>query len=286
MGNEAGCRSYTLGALALAKSIRNYGVDDNVDLVVMISAYEGSTFPKECIVALNELFDNVIMVDIIDREYVTKKYKRFGEMYNWLNKSFTKFRIFELTQYEKVAFLDADMIAMENTMGAFDYDVPAGICTSIKAKDQNKMNNKLVPKSLVLESLNTDYGMRGCFWIVKPDRKEFINMLRFLNQYTKKTGQKFGKPGRHVGPDEEFLTEYYMTKWHHVHAKYGCTAWKDDLLINTNPVFLHYVTEKPWISPSTWDDFKKWNKIGVQLWKEHPKTHSLFSEELKKKILL
>ncbi len=90
MGNEAGCRSYTLGALALAKSIRNYGVDDNVDLVVMIAAYEGSVFPKDCIVALNELFDRVIMVDIIDREYVTKKYKRFGEMYNWLNKSFTK----------------------------------------------------------------------------------------------------------------------------------------------------------------------------------------------------
>lgn len=285
MGNEDSCRSYTLGALALAKSIRNHGVNPDTDLVVMISAYEGSVFPKECIVALNELFDKVVTVDIIDREYLAKKYKRFAEMYNWMSKSFTKLNCLLLNQYEKVAFLDADMIAVGNASGTFDYDTPAGICTAIKAQDQNKMNNKIVPKHLIIQSLNTDYGIRGCFWVLKPDRKEFTNMMRFLNQYTTKTGKKFGKPGRHVGPDEEFLSEYYLTKWHHAHAKYGCTAWKDDLLGGAKPVFLHYVSEKPWVSPSTWDDFKKWNKIGAQLWKENPKSHSFFSEELKKKIL-
>jgi hypothetical protein len=251
-----------------------------VKLVVMVILDRGADgFPRPCWAALEQLFDEVVDVPQLQHRHRERNCKRFRNMYTWIDKAFTKLAMMGLDHYDKIAFLDADMLAVGPTPDdVFAYKAPAGICTAVT--NQADYDGRPVPQPLIEAALDSDYGVRGCISVLKPDKAVHKAMLASLQPFACTAGDDcYGTFGRFLGPDEEFITEFYKKDWTHLHAKFGCTAWKDKLLGNTAPVFIHFVSEKPWISPNSWGDFKKWYAAGERLIKDHPKLRDLFGRE-------
>lgn len=108
---------YIPGAIALANSLRIYS---KAELVCMITS-DVTESDK-----LEKVFDKVIVVDYIqakDTKLMTEKQsKKYAE---WINQSPTKWNILGLDMYEKVLFMDSDMIAISPIDELFTYNTPA-----------------------------------------------------------------------------------------------------------------------------------------------------------------
>lgn len=51
-----------------------------------------------------------------------KRWKRFEYMYKWVHSCFTKFNAYQLTSYDRILLLDADMMALSSLDDLFKGD--------------------------------------------------------------------------------------------------------------------------------------------------------------------
>jgi len=107
--------SYAIGALVLAHSLRKLHTDKH--LVCLIS--ENITADKRN--TLVDVFDHVVSV----QELHSNDAKNL-QLLNRpeLGVTFTKIHVFNLTQYQKCVYLDADTLAINNVDDLFERDVP------------------------------------------------------------------------------------------------------------------------------------------------------------------
>lgn len=104
--------NYIAGALVLAHSIRRSG--SKCSLVCMIT----SDVSRQAVKALKLLFDFVWTVPYIRYRCVPFRTQRQRELYaEWIEESFTKWNCIDARKFgrfEKVMFIDADMMIMRN----------------------------------------------------------------------------------------------------------------------------------------------------------------------------
>ncbi|AKN80719.1 P13 [Diatraea saccharalis granulovirus] len=99
--------NYVKGAVALAKSLKNTGTE--FDLVCLV------TPDVTKIEDLKKLYTRVIFISYLYQKCGKMLTQRQHELYSkWIDFSFTKWRCFELTDYDKCIFLDADQIVLKN----------------------------------------------------------------------------------------------------------------------------------------------------------------------------
>jgi len=214
---------------------------------------------------LSSVYDRVEEVPYLETLALQKYSERFDDMYNyWLDKSFTKFAMFAYVEYEKVIFVDADMLPLENPDALFDVPTPAGICSAVKGIAENsRLHGMPLPGLLIDESLKNGqghYGVRGCLLVVKPD----LATYRQLREKVEATST-IGTTESMVGPDEYLITQHFRDQWHHVHAKYGWVSWADRAELGIDPCFLHFVSQKPWDQGDAWPDFDYWKTEAKEL---------------------
>ena len=247
---------YVGGALVLAQSLRAAGT--RADLVVMVTP----EVPQEARDVLARAFTRVVAVQPITARALQRPTKRpcFDGMYQWLDSCFTKLEALGLVEYEKVVFLDADMLACsgQDPDALFELPAPAGICSSVKDAANGEWHGKRLSAELVETALRRDYGIRGCCLVLSPDPAKLEEARQMLR------GGEYGSVNNIVGPDELLVTRLYeggqeaQSQWTHVHARYGCTSWHAEKL-GAPPVILHFVSEKPWAPKDPekpWPDFQ------------------------------
>ena len=106
-------------------------------------------------------------------------------MYNWIDKSFTKFNMLNLIEYDKVIQLDADMIAIRNLDELFELSTPAGICTGVSGREEENQRNekrnhgRLLDEGTLQRSLRF-WGIRGCMYLISPNRRHYKDMLAVI----------------------------------------------------------------------------------------------------------
>ncbi|ABC61168.1 P13 [Choristoneura occidentalis granulovirus] len=99
--------SYVKGAIALAKSLIKSGTCH--DLVCLV------TNDVTKIENLNKVFTKIIQVPYMYFKCGKMLTKRQEELYTkWIDFSFTKWRCFQLTMYDRCVYLDADQIVLKN----------------------------------------------------------------------------------------------------------------------------------------------------------------------------
>lgn len=102
LGND-----YVKGAIALAKSLIKSRT--GYDLICMVT--RDVTQIRE----LSRLYTRIVVVDYIYHECGKMLTKRQNDIYSkWINFSFTKWRCFELIEYDKCVYLDADQLVLRN----------------------------------------------------------------------------------------------------------------------------------------------------------------------------
>lgn len=258
--------AYVSAALVLGSSLKARSTRG--ELVVLVTP----DVPQHARNALACVFDAILQVDYLQTLALQKYSERFDSYYNyWLDKCFTKFAIFGLTQYSKLVFLDADMLAVSCPDALWDCPAPAGICSAVRDIQENeRLHGNRLPRGAVEESLRNGlgrYGVRGCLLVVSPDSTTFDGLKAKVEGAT-----SYGSLEAMVGPDEHLVTRFLADRWSHVHAKYGWVSWADREELGTEPVFLHYVSQKPWDEGEEWGDFKYWKEEAARLVNAHPQT--------------
>lgn len=259
--------SYACGALVLGHSLRAGGSE--ACLICMVT----DDIADDVRGALAAVWHYVVEVPKITAARGVRQMKqtRFGHMYDsWLQWCLTKCTIFTFEQYAKVAFLDADMLCVGPPDTIFAYPTPVGICDTYRFAPEMDaaMDGRKVPFADIEASLRNRYAIRGCLLVVAPDRRIYDEICQLAAR------QAIGHSGAVAGPDEYFLTKYFHDRripWTHIHSRYGTISWAVERALGSiPPVFLHYVSEKPWEGPRStacplgvtgnWKDFLRWDE--------------------------
>lgn len=123
------------------------------------------TNPKytEFVVVANETVDKSILDALSNRGYKIIIKNRIqatfikNEIYKHWSNTFDKFNIFDLTEYDKIVYLDSDMYISQNIDELFDMrDMSATVAGKTYYKEWNEINSGLmviVPKKGILEGL-------------------------------------------------------------------------------------------------------------------------------------
>lgn len=236
---------YVKGALTLAWFLRQQ--DTKHELVVM-------TTPDVSVKALKllrKLYDRVLRVNyIVTRTRSTLRGKPYRDENHWMNYSLTKAKLLKFTEYDKIVWLDADCLVVNNIDNLFDLPAPAGICSSVRNHDY--WHGLKLPEELIENSIANNYGIHGCVMVLEP---------RLENYFLASSQPVIGDRNTFMGPDEFFFTQLYKLQWHHIHIKYGCTRWHMERL-GTIPDVIHFVGARPWEKA---DDIQEWD--GTWKWK-------------------
>ncbi|XP_070787027.1 glycogenin-2 [Enoplosus armatus] len=104
---------YCMGAIVVARSLQRHGTTRSIVVMVTPNVSEQSRL------ALKNVFDEVIMVDVMDSE----DHLRLSLLGRpELGVTFTKIHCWTLTQYSKCVFLDADTLVLRNVDELFERD--------------------------------------------------------------------------------------------------------------------------------------------------------------------
>jgi len=279
---------YIAGAIVLAYSIRKCG--STADLVVLVTpdvSEEGKNI-------LRAYFTHVIEVKYVEvPNWRTKKqtHRKYLELV------FTKFHVFNLTQYEKILLIDADALVLKYPDHLFTLDTPAGCF--LEDKDliisYDKAGNYVLPKNGVFEWYNkyckccshgnkipkemtdrvrTDSknsGVGGGLILLEPKKGEFESIMNDITKFP----MKHLIENKFVWPEQQYLTLRYSGKWSSINPRFfglqGYPHWK--ILYG-----LQYGGDKPFVVNSKFDikiriqypDFVLWHQFYGEILEKHP----------------
>lgn len=265
-------KSYVCGALVLGQSLRNHNT--KADMICMVTDDIISDITLKT--ALESVWDYLVVVDKIEASVSVqqRRQSRFGHMYDpWLKYCLTKFNAFALVRYNKIAFLDADMLCVAPPDDdLIRIEAPAGVCDSLRFEDleaQRRMHGKELPRREVVRSLTGNhYAISGSLLLFEPDL-EVHEEIKRLSRVA-----MIGHPQAMAGPDEYFIAKFFLDRnvpWRHLHKRFAHVSWSVEASLRGQvaPVFLHYVSEKPWSGPEkvtgNWPDFIEWDKVASQV---------------------
>jgi len=249
--------SYFEGAIALAKSLRL--VNTQHQLVCMITPDVSNKIPKEM-----DIYDRIILVDMITRKSKPMKTDRSQKLYkSWISSSYTKGNILSLIEYQRVCFLDGDMLILRNIDHLMKYDYAASFTNIWRSKHSPYKGLKegdIVDEKMIIEGLSKEFVLNGHLIVVTP--KHYYDYLKIIDK----------KPYGHKsfsGFDEQSLAEVSLKrwKWNFLPDTYSMIFWHSPSMLNDNvklmsPYLVHYFGErKPWNIGKVWDDEKLWFEV-------------------------
>ena len=250
---------YAIGAAVLGWSLRKFGVQH--ELVVMVTPDVSIKTRK----LLMKIFDRVETVKYIQSmTQSTLRGYEYRQEKEWMKYCLTKGNMMKFIEYDKIVWMDADMLALANLDGIFELCAPAGICTSIR--DDNRWHGERLPEAEIKESLLNNYGVRGCIMVLKPCVRDYLVV---------KSQKHVGHSSVYPGPDEYFYTMMYKDRWHHLDQKYGCSAVYENNGIQA--AAMHFDLAKPWQSKDegSCPSVGKWWLLARDLITEHPEFTNL-----------
>lgn len=271
--------AYAPGALVLAHSLRAAGT--RASLVCLVTADVSPSARLD--LALE--FDEVIEVPLLSGQAIHREWKRYMKpaagqgkpMYQWIGHSFTKFGVLSLVQFDLVCLLDADMLCVAPPDEIFELRAPAGLCSTIEGiAHNNSMHGRRLSTSEVATACARSYGMRGCLYLLRPNPDHLALVRDVLRDHG-----GYGERRFHVGADEKMMSDLYLDEWSHAHWRFGCNSWKSgEAIIGRPPVFLHFVTEKPWQPKEVWPDTRQWGEYAQAVMNSHPQVRPRFQDHL------
>ncbi len=248
--------SYLPGIIASATSVKTI-----YDKVVMVT-------PDVSESARNEIRKYCIVHPVAYIEKPTKKFlsSRQEKYYGWKSVAYTKWNCLSLS-YDKILFLDADTLVLENIDHLFELRAPAAPFNSpyitplgkIRNFLQSREHNTLISKESIRNMLYyAGLTLTASCVLLEPSQDDYEGYLSMLNEYKVYGHHCFS------GFDEQSIAEFYIFKknktWRNIHHKYNSIDWKEGYL-QEPPVILHYISpNKPWnMEPDSYPDVTIWH---------------------------
>lgn len=218
---------YLPGAIALVRSIRRTGTD--ADIVVM---YKDDLNP-EALEPLRELGARLIAIDAVEVSEAFRERHQRAQVHSTapFNKgekpkfhtpfdNFGKLRLWQLEEYERCVFVDADALMLRNCDKLFQYP-------------------EFSAAPNVYESVRDFHRLNSGVFVASPSEATYKNMLDRLDE-----PEKFWRR-----TDQTFLQTYYPD-WHGLPVYYNMLQYiwfnMPDLWHWQSIKIIHYQYEKPW----------------------------------------
>ena len=197
--------------------------------------------------------------------------------YSEMCKIFTKLNIFNsnILPYEKICFIDSDLIPIKKYDELFNLDTPAGWLEHINDNNLNSYarywdvwssidNNNLIPKILTDIYNSPGTSINAGLLIIKPNYELF---QFFINQLQTPKKLWFGQNYLHKGninwkrqfneyyicPEQDYLTQHFSGKWHMINGLY--CAWGNCSIKKVYGIHMagnRFLINNKWIYAKTW----------------------------------
>jgi len=236
--------NYLKGVLVLYQSLKN--TNTPYPLVVLLS--ERISDNTEQILRQNNI-KTIRIVNPVNME-ITSNINKTGSTH-W-NYTFEKLYIFRLTQFEKIVYLDSDMLVLENIDELFEKEHMSAVGPAGGKFPGNESYN----------------GLNSGLLVIKPDAKVFEILISLIPSVTKKL-EKCG--------DQDVIIEHFIEKWRnnknlHLDDKYNMIFPYSDFYIKNfnytlnqrlsqkNIKIMHFIgAEKPWMRKHNLVSFAKFS---------------------------
>jgi hypothetical protein len=320
--NKQGDWTFLEGALLTALGLRKQNVQGKIICMVTPDVSD------EIATILKIVYDEVRPVEYIS-PLEKAGIKICGDIFNlstYTNENnytdmcniFTKLHIFDSEKfpYDKLIFIDNDLIPLNNFDELSKSNVPAGWLEKIIEIEEklskprytrmwgiwnNILHNKLIPKNLTDIYKEPGSSINAGLMVIKPDVNVFKKMIEKL-QSPKETW--FGPNHKHKGmigldrlfsdryhfPEQDFLTQEFSGQWHMIDGKY--CAWgahTNEEIYGMHMAGLKYEINDKWINYKSWmvqipieDGFNKTTNETV-IWglNKYPELKSVLMKNLK-----
>ncbi|EXX59162.1 uncharacterized protein OCT59_008252 [Rhizophagus irregularis] len=180
----------------------------------------------------------------IERIHPTNKLKEY--IWDHYQDCWTKLRVWDIEGYDRVVFLDADILVMKNIDHLMNMNLPKDFLGAVNACTCNSRKKQNYPK---------DCGLL----VLTPSKQIFEDLSNFLYNHPDVDSLCF--------PDQDVLNKYFKGKWVPLPYIYNAirvlrtchaSTWEDKAVRN-----VHYVMSgKPWKKEivdfeQEYDDIKK-----------------------------
>lgn len=254
---------YVPGALALAQSLKQSGT--TADLICMVT----NDVSENAKADLATLF-KVKVVPKIEHESKLRTENQERIYSKFISELYTKWQCLKFKEYDKVMFVDADIIFTENVDHLFDLPAPAAVFASPWMKPWEPTGlknlygkpNKITPE-MAKKMLNENTQvLNGGLVLLKPDMKVYkriLDILKGVKVYP--TGSNFSSA------DEQIIVQATSDlghTWTVINPMYNMMVGHYKVLDpgTKEPIGYHYYGEKPWMQDrGNWPDLKIWYEI-------------------------
>ena len=284
---------YLTGAITCAYSLIQQNTTH--DIILMYTDIENINI-KLC----ENIFTKVIKTELIPKysfiQPKTNTQKSFyaGNFYNTVN---TKWRCLELEEYEKVCFVDSDMIFIHNPDDVFKYPTPAAVFKNpfqepyagnrgLYNPYKKLLDGDLIKNETIYLALNPKQDCHsttvanGFLVVLTPSKKQFQNLIK-LFESKKRENKNYGFKNSYSSIDEQAITHLYNSQginWYNIEPHYAMTPWKTNAFYGftqfnitnhkfTDMIGLHYIHDKPWENGrgTGYDDTSLWWNVYFNL---------------------
>ena len=255
-------KKYLSGAITLAYSLRKTKTKHKIVCMLSIDLYLSQRN------FLQSIFDDIICCPYLQYQCDELPSKKQNEIYHsWKNISFTKWYCLSIDKYDKICFLDADLLILKNIDHLFDLPEPAGCFVQYWATQRNQTQpdyyndikyGEIISNNKIELCLNQGFVVNGHCILLKPNRNLYNNFLKYMQTYKK-------SPKCISMFDEVAIVDFLLKQgyqWTQLSFEYNCPPWHFDKLCNTSqlPYIFHYFNkEKPWMMKyDQWKDVSIW----------------------------
>lgn len=207
--------NYLPGAAVLAHSLRDAGTSKKLAVMVTLDSLRVETLNE-----LKSLYDYVLPVDRISNPNPANLYLlNRGDLLH----AFTKLNVWRLTQFRRIVFLDADVVALRAPDELFDTDSPFSAAPDIGWPDAFNSGVMALKPHM------------GTYWALHT---------------LASSGDSFD------GADQGLLNQYFEHKdWHRLSFTYNCTPnasyqYEPAYRYNKSKIsMIHFIgSQKPWVT--------------------------------------
>ena len=258
---------YLLGVIVLYKSLQKYGKTQYPFLCVCSKSIKDDDISKLQKLGIKCKKLAISATEDIDLSEQPPEYQ------HW-NNTFDKLLLWGLTEYDKIVFLDSDMMVMDNIDDLFEKPRLTGVALGQQLFNRNQLNAGLIviePNeeickqiiSLIPETVNKYITERGFVgdeevinnyipdWMDKPELHlhEGYNMVfRNMTAYHQLFNYNYGENikvihfiGRHDKPWKHHLWEvFYHIVGYFLHNRYGLRAYvKYQMILYATSLYQH-----------------------------------------------
>lgn len=214
--------TYLKGVIVLAKSLIR--VKSKFDLYVLVPYGKSEFFSKKM---QKDLKIHVIETGTVDIP------KNVDEKSYWKDTLF-KLKVFSMTDFQKIVFLDSDMVVFKNIDHLFDKESISAVTAGVVLhKDWNQLNSGIM--------------------VITPNIEDYLGMIKLIQPTFEM------RRSLHLGFGDQDVIKAYFSHWieekeKHLPESYNCMVGYAELLIKKgiinglNDIYVYHFTgkEKPW----------------------------------------